>query len=266
MSTAKILIVDDEAGIRYFLEETLSQEGYQVVAVDSGEAALARIALEEFDLALVDLKMKQVGGLEVLAAIRRRSQDTATIVLTAHASLETAVEALRQGAHDYLFKPCETEELRQSVRTGLLKRQREARQRETLARLEHILSTSLEEIRTNVMPAPVRQEPMRSAQPAGLAVDKARHLITLDGQQLELSPTEFDLLAYLASQAPRVVASPELVRQVQGYESETWEARELLRTHISNLRFKIRSATGRRDVIRTVRGKGYALDEPRTKS
>ncbi len=261
MPTAKILIVDDEPGIRYFLQETLTEDGYRVVAAESGEAALERIAVEEFDLALVDLKMKRVGGLEVLAALRRRSPDTTTIVLTAHASLETAIEALRQGAHDYLFKPCGTDELRQSVRTGLLKRQRETRQRETLARLEHNLTSSLEEIRASVSSGPDTPTPAHSAPHSRLNVDETRQVITLDGHALDLSRTEFDLLVYLARHAPRVVAPQELVRQVQGYECEAWEAREILRSHISNLRAKIRAATGRTDVVRTVRGKGYAIDE-----
>ena len=125
----RILIVDDEAAVRFFLEEALTRDGHQVVAVDSGEAALALIADQEYDLALLDLMMDEVGGMEVLTALSRRWPDTVVIVLTAHASLETAVEALRQGAHDYLFKPCETVELRESVRTGLLKRQQEQGQR-----------------------------------------------------------------------------------------------------------------------------------------
>ena len=118
----KILVVDDEAGIRLFLQDALEREGYQVVAVESGEKALALVAVQEFDLALLDIKMKGVGGLEVLAALRQHWPNTPVIMLTAYASLETAVEALRRGAHDYLFKPVAVDDLRQSVRAGLQKR------------------------------------------------------------------------------------------------------------------------------------------------
>jgi DNA-binding response OmpR family regulator len=90
-------------------------------------------------------------------------------------------------------------------------------------------------------------------------VDLARHLITLDGQLLELSPTEFDLLAYLVSQVPRVVPPQELVREVQGYQSEPWEASETVRYHVYRLRYKMKEATGRADIIRTVRGVGYSI-------
>jgi len=270
-TTAKILVVDDEAGVRFFLEEVLARDGRQVVAVESGEAALECIATQEFDLALIDLKMQGIGGMEVLAALRRQSPDTAVIVLTAHASLETAVEALRQGAHDYLFKPCKTVELRESVRAGLLKRQRELRQRDLLTQLEHSLASNLEGIRAAAVERPVTPQPVTTApieneeqarflQRGGLIVDFMRHVITLDGHLLDLSSTEFDLLAYLVSEAPRVVSPQELVREVQGYESELWEARDMVRYHVYRIRRKIKVSTGRTDVIRTVRGVGYTMD------
>jgi signal transduction histidine kinase len=152
-SKATILVVDDESGIRFFLEEIFTRDGYQVVTVDSGEAALERIAAQEFDLALIDLKMKGIGGIDVLTALRRQSPDTAAIILTAHGSMETAVEALRYGAHDYLFKPCEADELRESVRTGLLKRQQEleGRAKSTFAsNVSHELRNPLASIGLNL--------------------------------------------------------------------------------------------------------------------
>ena len=126
--TAKILAVDDEPGVRYFIEETLASSGYQVVTADCGEAALDLISTQEFDIALLDLKMSGIDGLEVLATLRQRSSNTVAIVLTGHGSMETAVEALRQGAHDYLLKPCDPEQLRESVRAGLEKHWRKLQQ------------------------------------------------------------------------------------------------------------------------------------------
>jgi DNA-binding response OmpR family regulator len=260
---ARILVVDDEPGIRFSLEEMLTRDGYQVVAVESGEAALERIPAGEFDLALIDLKMKGIGGMEVLAALRQQSPNTTAIVLTAHASLETAVEALRQGAHDYLFKPCKTLELRESVRTGLLRRQQEVRQRDLLRQLEQYLTNSLEDSSAAVAPSTPHEpaaEQMRFLQQGGLIVDFMRHVITLDGRLLELSPTEFNLLAYLVSEAPGVVSPQELVREAQGYECEPWEARDIVRYHVYRIRQKVKVATGRTDVIRTVRGVGYTID------
>ncbi len=267
--SAKILVVDDEEGIRFFLEKTLMRDGYQVVAVESGEEALAQIAAQKFDLALIDLKLKGMDGLAVLTALRQQSPDTAAIVLTAYASLETAVAALRQGAHDYLFKPCKTVELRESIRTGLLKRQREARQRELLVQLEYLLDRHRSDLLTAgsehpPTPAltfrePPAEEQARFLKQGGLIVDLMRHIITLDGHLLELSPTEFNLLAYLVSEAPRVISAPELVREVCGYECETWEARDIARQYVHRVRQKAQALAGRSDVIRTVRGVGYTI-------
>jgi DNA-binding response OmpR family regulator len=233
-------------------------------------ARMECIAKEQFDLALLDLRMKGIGGMEVLAAFRQQSPDTAVIVLTAHGSLETAVEALRKGAHDYLFKPCKTAELRESVRTGLRKRQREVRQRELLDLLERSLSGHVEEIRAAAAEQPTAPPPAvtelaeeegRFLRHGGLIADLMRHVITLDGHLLELSSTEFGLLAYLIGEAPRVVSPQELVREVQEYESESWEASDTIRSHIYHIRQKMEAAAGRSDVIRTARGAGYAIDE-----
>ncbi len=263
--TAKILIVDDDRGVRFFLEETLTRDGHDVTAVDSGRAALRQIASQQFDLVLLDLKLKDMEGTAVLSALRRRAPYTVAIMLTGHGTLETAVEALRQGAHDYLFKPCKTVELRESIRTGLLKRQQELRHRELLDLLENQLGRA-SAVEGQLPPGPKAsgaspQEQARFLQRGRLVVDFMKHVITLDGKLLELSPTEFDLLAYLISNAPRVVSQQELVREVQGYECEPWEAGDTLRYHIYRLRLKIKAATGHDDIIRTMRSVGYAIKE-----
>jgi DNA-binding response OmpR family regulator len=245
-----ILVVDDEEGIRYFLDRFLTREGYQVSTVPSGEAALARLASTEFDVVLLDLKMKGIGGLDVLADLRQRWPATSVIILTAHGSLESAVEALRRGAHDYLFKPCKTLDLRESIRAGLVKRQEQLQLRR--------LPAGPIELETLVDPLGGPPRPDRFLQHSGLIVDSIRHVITLDGVLLELSPTEFDLLAYLVSEVPRVVPPQELIREVQGYASDAQEAAETIRSHMYHIRRKMQAAVGRSVVI-TVRGIGYTL-------
>ena len=269
-TTAKILVVDDEEIVRDYLRRMLTQDGYQVVSVASGEEALEHITAQSFDLALIDLKMPGIGGMDVLAALRQRSPDTVAIVLTAHGSLETAVEALRQGAYNYLFKPCKTVEIRESVRTGLDKRQRELHQHRVMAQLQNLLHNvqqistphPIGELAPSPPPAPPGpgDTPGRFVQYGRLMVDLAQRVITLGEHLLELTPTEFSLLAYIVSEAPRVVSPQELVREAQGYEGEAWEASDLVRTHIHNIRRKIESASGCKDVIRTVRGAGYTIE------
>jgi DNA-binding response OmpR family regulator len=105
------------------------------------------------------------------------------------------------------------------------------------------------------------QEEGRFLERGELIVDLMRHVITLRGELLELSPTEFDLLAFLVSEAPRVVSPQELVREVQGYESQQWEASETVRYHVYRIRNKIKQATGSTGIIRTVRGVGYTIAE-----
>ena len=162
---AKILVMDDELSIRLFLEKTLTRDGHEVVTAASGEEALEIIASQTFDLALLDLKLKGIGGMEVLAALREQSPDTIVIILTAQASLETAVGALRQGAHDYLFKPCKTFQLRESIQKGLLKRQQALQQRALLQQLEQHLVNDLETIRATIHDQPLKSVPATPKQP-----------------------------------------------------------------------------------------------------
>ncbi len=131
MDAARILVVDDDPGVQFLVEETLSGYGYQVVAAPNGETALELIQETEFDVALLDLKLGVVEGLEVLDVLRHRAPDTAAIILTGYASLESAIVALREGAKDYLLKPWTPEQLRTSVRVGLEERQRQLKQRES---------------------------------------------------------------------------------------------------------------------------------------
>ena len=269
VSAARILVVEDEANIRSLLEDMLTRDGYNVETVESGEAALERTNTQLFDLALIDLKLPGMNGIQLMEALRQQLPEIVVIVLTAHASLETAVEALRQGAHDYLFKPCKSVELLESVRKGLMKRQSAVRKQDLLSQLDS-LTTSLEDIRASMTgehEAPATEAaqpsaaPRRFLQSGELVVDLLHHVITLNGRQIEVTATEFDLLAYMLSQLPRVVPPQELIREVQGYDSEQWEASDTVRSHIYHIRQKIKEATGRTDVIRTVRGVGYTIGE-----
>ena len=266
---AKILIVDDEANIRSSLQKILSEEGYTVATAANGKAALDYVSSQQFDLALVDLRLPDMSGIDVLTTLRQQSPETINIILTAHASLGTAIEALRQGAHDYLFKPCDPEELRASVRRGLSRRRSQMAPEDLLDQLEY-LSRSLNDFRDSII-SPEASLAQSTAEPStrmhgqrfleknGLIVDFLEHVASLDGQQLSLTPTQFEILAYLVKQAPRAVPPQELIRQVLGYDGERWEASEIVRQHIHQLRRKIKEKTGQTGIIRTVRGVGYAI-------
>jgi len=271
-SPATILVVDDEIAIRLTLEDILTRDGHHVITAEDGRAALALIDNQVFDLALLDVNLGDITGTEVLVALHQQSPDTIVIMLTAYASVESAVTALRQGAHDYLFKPCQPEALRKSVRQGLLKRRQIIRQRSVLHQLGQYLASNLDDIQAvlkeDSASFEINQNQLQEADQQAittrqgeLKVDFSRHVIIINNQPLELSPTEFKLLAYLIRVTPRVVSPQELIREVQGYESEPWEANETIRAHIYNIRQKIKRKTGCTGIIRTVRGAGYAIGE-----
>ncbi|MEQ8894869.1 MAG: response regulator, partial [Sandaracinaceae bacterium] len=108
--TPRILVVDDDEGVRYTLRGVLEDEGYEVEEAVDGEDALSRVG-EGFHLVLTDLRMPRRDGLSLLSALQTRPQPPRVILLTAHGSERAAVEAMKHGAYDYFKKPFETDEL-----------------------------------------------------------------------------------------------------------------------------------------------------------
>ncbi|MBN1142530.1 MAG: diguanylate cyclase [Deltaproteobacteria bacterium] len=123
MKPALILVVDDEPFFRELYSETLSTDGYRVEAADSGEEALRRIQRGGIDVVLTDLVMKGFSGLDLLRAVRKMMHPPEVILVTANATIESAIEAIKNGARDYLIKPFNPEELRHLIRTCLDQRQ-----------------------------------------------------------------------------------------------------------------------------------------------
>ncbi|MBN2060470.1 MAG: sigma-54-dependent Fis family transcriptional regulator [Deltaproteobacteria bacterium] len=111
MSNSKILIVDDELIMRESLAGWLERDGHHVEAVESGEKALESVKKTKFDIMLVDIKMEGIGGLEVLKRVKESDPDTDVIMITAYGSISSAIEAMKNGAYDYLLKPFDPNEL-----------------------------------------------------------------------------------------------------------------------------------------------------------
>lgn len=256
--TPRILVVDDEATTRVSLAEVLRLEGYEVTVAANGEEALGIVAAQSpFDLMVLDLKMPGMDGLQLTEVVQKRSPETIIILLTAFGTLETAIEAIRRGAHDYLLKPCPVPQILESVRKGLAKRRHEQHRRELVSRLEHTLSelVSVEQLE-NEEPVllPTADQPLEVQ---GVRLDRERHIVTVGGRSINLTPTEFKLLACLMETPDQICSPQHLVRRAQGYEADPWGARAIVRVHIRRLRRKLEPDPGRPRYIVNVRGVGY---------
>jgi len=255
---AHVMVVDDEAVARVSLAEILRLEGYQVSTAASGEEALSLLNKSgPFDLMVLDLKMPGMDGLEVTETVQMRSPGTVVVLLTAFGTLETAIQAIRQGAHDYLLKPCPIPEILESVRKGLTKHQEEQHRQHLVSQLQRTLSELVIVEGTDVVEEVVSPQPDRFVQIRDVTVDRQKHIVMLRGRPLELTPTEFKILVCLVETPDQVWSPQELVRRAQGYETDAWGARAIVRVHIRRLRKKLEMDPSNPKYILNVRGVGY---------
>lgn len=256
---ASVMVVDDEAVARVSLAEILRLEGYQVATAASGEEALSLFNKSgPFDLMVLDLKMPGMDGLEVTKTVRDLSPGTVIVLLTAFATLETAIQAIRNGAHDYLIKPCPIPEVLESVRKGLAKRQQEQQRQHLVSQLQRTLSELVTVEGTEVVEdAAFSSQPSRFVQVRDVVVDRQKHVAMLRGQPLDLTPTEFKILVCLLETPDQVWSPQELVRRAQGYETDAWGARAIVRVHIRRLRKKMEVDPSTPKYILNIRGVGY---------
>ncbi len=255
--TAKILIVDDEKAIRDSLKELLILEEYQVETAASGEESLEMMEKKEFDLVLLDIKMPGVSGVEVMRQVKKYYPDTKVIVLTGHGSLESAIEAIRSGAEDYMLKPYESSDILVSIGKALTEKAAKQRKELLIEQLESSIDQlkDVEGIRTPEVPA---RRVINLSQ--GIMVDLERREMWRGGERVHLTPTEGKLLSVFLENRGRVMTHKEIVFLVQGYESTEWEAPEVLRPMISRLRKKLATFSGVEEWVTNVRGTGYLFD------
>ena len=136
MAANRILVVDDEESVAVTMQAILEMDGHEVMTAMSGAEAFELIRGGAFDLVLTDLRLDDADGIQILSEVRRHSPDAVTIILTGYASLDSAVNALREGAYDYLLKPCDVEELRATVNRGLERRRLGQLLRQRVSELE----------------------------------------------------------------------------------------------------------------------------------
>ena len=262
----RILIVEDEATTRKAITQALNLMGYQADGVASGSEALDKLSTAPYDLMLLDLRMPKMDGVEVMKRGREAHSDLLVIVLTAHATLESAIAAVRSGAADYLLKPCSIREIEAAISRALRYRQKRLGKRQHLIRVmtEALEALQVEESPNSFSP-PDRSERFLQCGPVSLDREKRLVVVAGDGSgnfDAELTENEGALLAYLMQQADTVLSCGKLAQGALGYEVSEREAEEIVRPHISRLRKKVEPDPSHPRLIRTIRGKGYLFSTP----
>jgi two-component system KDP operon response regulator KdpE len=273
METATILLVDDEPVVCRVLGDALRQAGYHIEVAANGKTALERLSQPGIDLILLDLQLTDSDGVVMMKQVRQTWVRLPVIILTAHGSLASAIEAVRCGVADYILKPVSIEELRirvaDALRTYRAHRLRDERiitmfhQLQTLMEDEGLLTerarlvegVSLTESHEPLAPAYL---PMPAYHHVGpLFIDVQQHIVRMHGQPIDLTPTEFAILLELVRRPGVVVPCTQLVYSIQHVHVEEEAARQIIRPHIVRLRRKIEHDAQHPAYIQSVRGVGY---------
>ena len=262
------MVVDDEANMRAGLRDILSLMGYYVEEAASGYEALDLLEGASYDLMVLDLQMPGIGGVEVMRRAHKMQPDLSIIVLTAHASLESAIAAVKSDVADYLHKPFDIESLAATIAHALQERAEQLRQRQLLNLIGGALDTLDQTEKQRVPPSSPPQAPSPPAPPerflhAGpLALDRQKRLVVVQSdpvRTVELTEGEAAVLAALMEQPNQVLSWSKLVQAALGYALDEQEAQNQVRLYVFRLRHKIETDPGKPRLIRTVRGRGYFL-------
>ena len=221
----KLLVVEDEALLRHHLSTRLGEHGHVVDAVANAEEALYKVAEYNHDLAIVDLGLPGMGGLDLIRQLRAQGKSFPILVLTARGNWQDKVEGLAAGADDYVVKPFQFEELE--------------------ARLNALLRRSSGFIQPTIEAGP-------------LLLDLNRKQAQMDGEALQLTAYEYRLLEYLMRHHQQVVAKERLMEQL--YPGDEERDPNVIEVLIGRLRRKLEGSSGFKP-IETVRGQGYLFTE-----
>lgn len=232
----RILVVDDEESILTLIEFNLQQAGFEVITAMDGETGLHKARVESPDLIILDLMLPQMDGMEVCKELRLQRMMTPILMLTAKDDEFDKVLGLELGADDYMTKPFSP--------------------REVVARVKAILRRSkMQEEQVS------EEDDENSIRISELKIIPDSYEAYFEGKKLELTPKEFELLVYLVKNKGRVLTRDQLLSAVWNYDfaGDT----RIVDVHISHLRDKIEKNTKKPEYIKTIRGLGYKLEEPK---
>jgi DNA-binding response OmpR family regulator len=256
-----ILVVDDEDPLRLSLSLILQKENYRVQTAATAEEALDDLKLHEYDLMFLDLSLPGMSGIDLLLEVHKLFPHMPVLILTAHAALESAIQAVRLGARDYLIKPVEPLALLARVAEILAESEQPARKKEIVGQIHALLAELQKMEGEETTPTGIATpNSTRLLKKGNFELDlHARHVV-LDGKYIPVTGIYFDYLSTLLRHAPKAVEYKTLVKESQGYEVATAEARDLARWRIHELRKIIEADPEQPHYILTVRGTGYRLE------
>jgi DNA-binding response OmpR family regulator len=233
------LVVDDEQNIRTFIGRALELVGFQIELAKDGKQALDLIRDNHYDLIFLDLNLGgKIDGLRVLEAIRWRWPDTAVIILTGHGSLDSAMQAIREGVDMYLLKPVGPDQIRDAAQEAIEKR----KQYFSLKKKE------AEQVELQVGP---------------IYIHKDKLIVRKNDQEINLTSREFNLLLFLMENSHRVIPPKELAKEVGGFTPESsHEARNYIKWYVHQLRIKVEDNPSHPTLIHNVREGGYRFIPP----
>lgn len=225
----KLLVVDDEPSILTLLKFNLEQSGFEVLTAENGNDALEIAVTEDLTLIVLDLMLPGMDGMDVCKTLRQEKINTPILMLTAKDDEFDKILGLELGADDYMTKPFSP--------------------REVVARVKAILR------RTNLVQAEAKDEVIKIGE---LEIHPDKYMVMFKGEQLVLTPKEFELLLYLANHRGKVLSRDQLLNGVWDfhYDGDT----RIVDVHISHLREKIEADTKQPVYIRTIRGFGYKME------
>jgi DNA-binding response OmpR family regulator len=263
-----ILVIDDDAVLRSTLARILTRTGCQVLTAANGAEAISLLEQRVVDLVYLDIQLPEMNGLEVLALLRESYPGLPVILLTGYGTVQSAIQALRLGATDYLLKPLDPEVLLARTQIALhevIVERRKAQLRSQISGLQ----AELHSLEQETLPTASYKKPVvslsippvseRFIKRGKLVLDLQAQRATFQGRVLVLPPAAFDYLVVFVAHAPEVVTYQNLVQEAQGYQVNPGEARELSKWHVHVLRQALEDEPEQPNWLLNVRGVGYRL-------
>ncbi len=262
----RILVVDDDETLRFSIAEILIDAGYDALKAKNGSDALNLLKQNpNFDVVLTDVKMPEMDGNQFLHELKAHYPDISPIMMTGHGTIDSAVQAMRDGAVNYLLKPINKRQLLEGVREAIQVRQEKIQKRmmmeQVVVNLQALgmYDTAVEAMTRQKTPPSTTPVDDRFLQIRDLIIDQHRLVAMFQGKLLELTPTEFEILYCLMQANGRVVTFEEIAYRLRGVRMERDEARTMLSSHFTNLRTKLRDA-GCLDYLTNSRSNGYLIN------